>query len=167
MVSDIRPIHEMGLWVAVGMVFTWVIVFTLFPALQKILRTPTERSAPSPDAWLVRFPVVAAASPIAGAGPSWSTALALSALGAVALFGLPGIVGPMPVLTDPVEYMDHHSPLYQDIRRLQPMIPGLSITAGVAQGAARQRLRAGGADGARQAFSKRWRTTRRWGRPST
>jgi predicted RND superfamily exporter protein len=35
MVSNIRPIHEMGLWVAVGMVFTWVIVFTLFPALQE------------------------------------------------------------------------------------------------------------------------------------
>jgi hypothetical protein len=43
MVSDIRPIHEMGLWVAVGMVFTWVIVFTLFPALQKVLQTPTEQ----------------------------------------------------------------------------------------------------------------------------
>jgi predicted RND superfamily exporter protein len=34
----------------------------------------------------------------------------------------------VPVLTDPVEYINHASPLYQDIRRLQPIIPGLSIT---------------------------------------
>src|SRR5262249_32119124 len=35
-VSDIRPIREMGVWVAVGLSATWVIVFTLFPSLQKV-----------------------------------------------------------------------------------------------------------------------------------
>jgi hypothetical protein len=50
----------------------------------------------------------------------------------VALFGAPAPSGGA-LLTDPVEYIDHASPLYQDIRRLQPVIPGLSI-AGVAQG---------------------------------
>ena len=44
-VSKIRPIRELGIWVAIGLVFTWLIVFTLFPALQKILKTPT-RPAP-------------------------------------------------------------------------------------------------------------------------
>ena len=34
-ISDIRPIREMGVWVAVGLSFTWVVVFTLFPALQR------------------------------------------------------------------------------------------------------------------------------------
>jgi uncharacterized protein len=128
MVSDIRPIHEMGLWVAVGMVFTWVIVFTLFPALQKLLKTPTEQERGMAGAWLVGF---AAWLPRFTYRWRWVlvvTSLVLSALGAVALFGLPGIVGRVPVLTDPVEYMDHASPLYQDIRRLQPIIPGLSIT---------------------------------------
>ena len=42
-VSDIRPIREMGVWVAVGLSATWVIVFTLFPALQAALRTPTQQ----------------------------------------------------------------------------------------------------------------------------
>ena len=128
MVSNIRPIHEMGLWVAVGMVFTWVIVFTLFPALQKLLQTPTEQERAMAGAWLVGF---ATWLPRFTYRWRWGlvvTSLVLSALGAVALFGLPGIVGRVPVLTDPVEYMDHASPLYQDIRRLQPIIPGLSIT---------------------------------------
>ena len=36
--SDIRPIREMGVWGAVGLFMTWIIVFTLFPALQKVLQ---------------------------------------------------------------------------------------------------------------------------------
>lgn len=128
MVSNIRPIHEMGLWVAVGLAFTWLVVFTLFPALQKLLQTPTgqERSVAGPlrerfIAWLPRFTYRWRWGLVAGS-------LVLSALGAVALFGISGIVGRVPVLTDPVEYMDHRVPLYQDIKRLQPFIPGLSIT---------------------------------------
>ncbi|HEX7410354.1 MAG TPA: MMPL family transporter [Candidatus Binatia bacterium] len=128
MVSNIRPIHEMGLWVAVGLVFTWVIVFTLFPALQKLLQTPTEQERGMAGAWLIGF-----ATWLPRFTYRWRwllvvTSLVLTALGAVALFGAPGLVGRVPVLTDPVEYMDHASPLYQDIRRLQPIIPGLSIT---------------------------------------
>jgi predicted RND superfamily exporter protein len=128
MVSNIRPIHEMGRWVAIGMVFTWVIVFTLFPALQKLLRTPTEQERPMAGAWLVGFATWLPHFTYRWRWPLVVTSLVLSALGAVALFGLPGIVGRVPVLTDPVEYMDHASPLYQDIRRQQPLIPGLSIT---------------------------------------
>jgi uncharacterized protein len=128
MVSNIRPIHEMGLWVAVGMAFTWVIVFTLFPALQKVLQTPTEQECGMAGAWLVGFATWLPRFTYRWRWVFVVTSLVLSALGAVALFGLPGIVGRVPVLTDPVEYMDHASPLYQDIRRLQPIIPGLSIT---------------------------------------
>ncbi len=127
-VSDIRPIRQMGTWVAVGLSLTWVIVFTLFPALQKILRTPTQLEQPVATMgferlanWLPRFSY------------RWrwllvGSALALSACGAVALFGLPGLIRPMPLLTDPVEYMNHDSPLYKDIKRLGPLTPGLSVT---------------------------------------
>jgi uncharacterized protein len=128
MVSNIRPIHEMGLWVALGMVFTWIIVFTLFPVLQKVLQTPTERERMTGGAWLGRFATWLPRFTYRWRWPLVVTSLVLSALGAVALFGFPGVVGRVPVLTDPVEYMDHSSPLYQDIRRLQPIIPGLSIT---------------------------------------
>jgi len=127
MVSAIRPIREMGLWVAVGLLFTWVIVFTLFPALQKLLRTPTQQErrvaggafAPL-STWLPRFtyrqrwPLVAAA-------------LALCGLGLGALFGAPG-VAPMRILTDPVQYLSPTSSLYRDIKRFGPAIPGISIT---------------------------------------
>lgn len=127
-VSDIRPIREMGIWVAVGLTATWVIVFTLFPALMKILQTPTQQEQPSADMGFDR---------LAGWLPEFSYrwrwplvigSLVLSAAGAVSLFGLPGLISPMPLLTDPVEYMNHSSALYRDIKRLGPMTPGLSVT---------------------------------------
>lgn len=127
MVSDIRPIREMGLWVAVGLVFTWVVVFTLFPALQKTFRTPTQQERRAAGAgflwlaaWLPRFTH----------RWRWSlvgAAVVLSALGTVALLGAPGL-SPMPILTDSVEYIDHASPLYRDVKRFGPLIPGISIT---------------------------------------
>lgn len=128
MVSDIRPIYEMGLWVAIGLVFTWIIVFTLFPALQKLLRTPTEQGRNATGAWLVGFARWLPRFTYRWRWAIVATSLALTTLGAIALFGAGGFVGRVPVLTDPVEYLDHASPLYRDIRRLQPIIPGLSIT---------------------------------------
>jgi predicted RND superfamily exporter protein len=127
-VSEIRPIREMGIWVAVGLAFSWVIVFTLFPALQKALRTPTRAERAGAGASFER---------LAEALPGWSWrwrwplvagAVGLTALGAVSLFGLPGLLAPMPVHTDPVEYLDPDSTLYRDIRRLSPLTPGLSVT---------------------------------------
>jgi predicted RND superfamily exporter protein len=127
-VSEIRPIREMGIWVAVGLALAWVVVFTLFPALQKVLRAPTREERPTAGAAFER---------LAERLPTWSyrwrfplvgAALALSALGAISLFGLPGVVPPMAVHTDPVEYLDKNSTLYRDIRRLTPSIPGLSVT---------------------------------------
>ena len=127
-VSEIRPIQEMGIWVAVGLTFSWLIVFSLFPALQKLLRTPTRVERASAGAAFER---------LAEGLPGWSYrwrwplvlgAVGLSLLGAVSLFGLPGIVAPMAIHTDPVEYLDHDTPLYRDIRRLAPLTPGLSVT---------------------------------------
>jgi predicted RND superfamily exporter protein len=118
----------MGIWVAVGLAITWVVVFTLFPALQAILRTPTRVERPPTHDAFVRF---------AAWVPAWSyrfrnalvlSALVLSALGAVALFGLPGAVEPMRVLTDPVAYIDQDSALYRDIQRMKPLVPGMSIS---------------------------------------
>jgi predicted RND superfamily exporter protein len=128
MVSDIRPIREMGLWVAVGLLCTWIIVFTLFPALQKVLKTPTQQERQAAGESLTRF-----AGWLPGFSYRWRwplvvSALALCGLGMVALFGLPGVLRPMRILTDPVEYMSHTSPLYLDIKRLSRAIPGLSLS---------------------------------------
>jgi len=128
LVSNIRPIREMGLWVAVGLVMTWVIVFTLFPALQKELATPTESRQRAAGVWLQR-----AANWLPLFTYRWrhslvGFSLALSAAGAVALFGLPGLVSPLRIMTDPVEYMDPSNQLFKDTKRLGEMIPGLSVT---------------------------------------
>ncbi|MFT3698043.1 MAG: MMPL family transporter [Kofleriaceae bacterium] len=42
-VSHILPIRHMGLWVALGLVIAWIVAYTLFPALQRVLQTPTNR----------------------------------------------------------------------------------------------------------------------------
>jgi predicted RND superfamily exporter protein len=127
-VSSIQPIREMGLWVSVGLALTWVVVFTLFPALQRILRTPTrperaadgggfDRVAMRLPAWTYRF-----------RWPLVSAALALSAAGAAALFGIPGVLAPMPILVDSVQYIGHDVTLRRDIDRTKSLLPGLSIT---------------------------------------
>jgi predicted RND superfamily exporter protein len=127
-VSSIRPIREMGIWVAIGLAFTWVVVFTLFPALQKLLRTPTRGERRDAGARLER---------LAAALPRWTFrwrwplvggATVLTFAGAASLFGVPGLLAPMAVHTDPVEYLDPGSSLYRDIRRLAPHTPGLSVT---------------------------------------
>src|SRR5256885_8568775 len=39
-ISDIRPVRDMGLWTAGALIVSWIGCFTLFPALQSLLRTP-------------------------------------------------------------------------------------------------------------------------------
>jgi len=127
-VSNIRPIREMGNWVAIGLFFTWVAVFTLFPAMQKVLRTPTQAERRTAAAW---FLVAAERMPRFSYRWRWVTvpaALALCVLGAVALVGVPGHITPMRMLTDPIEYIRRDSPLYRDTRRVGEMMPGLSMS---------------------------------------
>ena len=127
-VSDIRPIREMGIWVALGLAATWVIVFTLFPVLQSVLRTPTGQERRMAGAWITRFAEWLPRASYRWRWPLVLSSLVLSAMGAVALFGLPGVVTPMKILTNPVAYMSPRAPLYLDIQRLQNSIPGLSVT---------------------------------------
>src|SRR6202012_1843937 len=50
-VSDIRPVREMGLWTASGLIVAWVGCFTLFPALQSLLRAPRLTSLSAEGKW--------------------------------------------------------------------------------------------------------------------
>jgi predicted RND superfamily exporter protein len=127
-ISAIRPIREMGLWVAVGLAMAWLVVFTLFPSLQRILRTPTRQERKPAGAGFVRF-----AGWLPGFTHRWRWPLVLGALllsagGAAALFGVRGVLAPMRVLTDPVEYIGHDQPLYRDVKRLATVLPGMSLT---------------------------------------
>ena len=124
-VSHIRPVREMGLWTASGLLVTWVCCFTLFPALQKLLRTPTRRERALAGAWLLRS---------AEAIPPWSyrwrwplvlAASALAAAGAAALFGVPGRLRPMPLETDPLDYIPAHAAVAEDARFFERRVAGL------------------------------------------
>ncbi len=126
-VSKIRPIREMGIWVAVGLLLTWLAVFTLFPALQRVLKTPTQQQRKMAADWWVRMVEFL---------PGWTYrwrfllvfgSLAMSATGAVALFGIPGTVTAMHLETNPVEYIAHSSPLYKNTKELEKVLHGLSV----------------------------------------
>ncbi len=127
-VSEIRPVRQMGLWVAVGLFLSWIIVFTLFPALQKILRTPTSQEKAVAGAWFVQFTHWLPRASYRARYALVGAALVLMAAGGVALFGLPGTVDPMRILVDPVEYVNHGTDLYADTKFVQKTLPGLSIT---------------------------------------
>jgi hypothetical protein len=127
-VSDIRPIREMGIWVAVGLFFTWIVILTLFPALQKILRTPTAHEKAVAGAFFVRFTHWLPRASYKARVALVAGSLALMGAGGVALFGLPGAVDPMRLLIDPVEYINHDGDLYKDTKWVQTAMPGLSLT---------------------------------------
>jgi hypothetical protein len=127
-VSKIRPVREMGIWVAIGLLFTWVVVFTLFPALQRILKTPTSQERKVAGQWFLHFCAWL---------PRWSYtyrkvlvpgSLVLCGVGIVALFGIPGVLPGMELQTKTLEYISHDSALYKDTKQLEKVIAGLSMT---------------------------------------
>ncbi|APR88166.1 membrane protein, putative [Minicystis rosea] len=127
-VSEIRPIRDMGIWVAVGLFLTWIVILTLFPALQTILRTPTSQNQAVAGEFFVRFTHWLPRASYRHRVALVASSLVMMAAGAVALFGLPGAVKPMQLLIDPVEYINHDSELYRDTKYAQQILPGLSMT---------------------------------------
>ncbi len=126
-VSGIRPIREMGLWVAAGLVITWIVVFTLFPALQKVLATPVLRRRTTAGRIFLRL-----IDNLPRFSYRWRWAILpasflLMAAGALSLTGVPGALAPMSLETDGLEYIDKDLPLYQDTRRFEESISGLSV----------------------------------------
>ena len=127
-VSGIRPIREMGFWVAAGMGWTWITAFTLFPALERLLRTPTQTERRTAGAW---WPHVVAWLP--GFTYRWRRSLVaasvvLMLLGLAALLGVPGRIDPMRLETDALDYVDPDLPIVRDTRRFEATMSGLSVT---------------------------------------
>ncbi len=126
-VSRIRPIREMGLWTAAGLALSWLVVFTLFPALQKALRTPTGRAVAVRTRLYDR---------LAEALPSvtwrlrrWLVpgALVLAAAGLAALAGVPGLLAPMKVGVDSLDYVDPALPIHRDMLYYRAQVGGLNV----------------------------------------
>lgn len=126
-VSHIRPIREMGVWVAIGLLISWVTVFTLFPALQSVLKTPTSAERKLAAPWFQRFAAWLPRATYRARWPLVLGALAICAAGAGALFGVKGVVSPMRLGTHPLEYIDARSAVYRDTRWAEHALPGNSI----------------------------------------
>ncbi|HSD20381.1 MAG TPA: MMPL family transporter [Anaeromyxobacter sp.] len=126
-VSRIRPIREMGLWTAAGLAIAWVVAFTLFPALQRALRTPTRRTV---EIRARLYDRVAAALPAFTWRWRWSLvagALGLAAAGLVALTGVPGRLAPMGVGLDVLRYVDPSLPIHRDMLFFRRHVSGLNV----------------------------------------
>ncbi|MDP9090000.1 MAG: MMPL family transporter [Pseudomonadota bacterium] len=118
-VSDIRPVREMGLWTAAGLIIAWMTCFTLFPALQSLLRAPRNCGAVAEGKWFTA--VVDVLVPATRRYRWWLVAGAVSVMmcGAAALFGIPGKLAPLQLETDALTYVDPHERVAQDTRRFE------------------------------------------------
>jgi uncharacterized protein len=126
-VSRIRPVREMGVWTAVGLGLGWIAAFTLFPALQKVLRTPTWRSGAIRTRYYDRLSEVLPVFTWRFRWPLVVGALVVSATGAVALFGFPGLVAPMSVGVDSLDYVDADLPIHKDMVWFRKNVAGLNV----------------------------------------
>ncbi|HEY7724025.1 MAG TPA: MMPL family transporter, partial [Anaeromyxobacteraceae bacterium] len=126
-VSAIRPVREMGIWTALGLAIAWVVAFTLFPALQKALRTPTARTVPLRSALYDRLAEALPAFSYRWRRPLVAASLALSAAGLVALFGWPGRVSPMRVGVDALDYVDPDLAIHRDMTWFRGQVAGLDV----------------------------------------
>lgn len=125
-VSDIRPIREMGLWTATGLLLAWVASFTLFPALQILLRTPTRTGRAAASAGFARFVDTWVPLTSRWRWPLVASALALMAAGAAALFGVPHWIAPLPWQGDALSYVDPRVQVAADTRRFEE-VAGLAV----------------------------------------
>jgi len=125
-VSDIRPVREMGLWTAGGLLVAWIASFSLFPALQSLLRVPRRAARAPALAWFEGF-----ADWLVPFTRRWRWALVAAALvlmscGAAALFGIPGRIAPLPLETDALSYVNPNERVAQDTRRFR-QLSGLDV----------------------------------------
>ena len=118
-ISDIRPVREMGLWTACGLVVAWIGCFTLFPALQSLLRTPLRSEQAPVGKWFPGFVDALVPASRRYRWPLVGGALALMACGAGALFGVPGLVTPLALEMDVLTYVNPSERVAQDTRHFE------------------------------------------------
>ncbi|MBV8851773.1 MAG: MMPL family transporter [Sinobacteraceae bacterium] len=118
-VSDIRPVREMGLWTAAGLVIAWVGCFTLFPAMQSLLRTPLRTAQQQSGR---RFGRLVDVLVPATQRFRWGFVLAaflLMVCGAAALFGVPRVLAPLGLEMDVLNYVNPSERVAQDTRHFE------------------------------------------------
>jgi uncharacterized protein len=118
-ISDIRPVRDMGLWTACGLIVAWIGCFTLFPALQSLLRTPLRSEKVPAGKW---FPGFVDALVPASRRLRWlfvCGAVILMLCGAAALFGIPRLVAPLALEMDVLTYVNPSERVAQDTRHFE------------------------------------------------
>jgi len=118
-VSEIRPVREMGLWTACGLVVAWLGCFTLFPALQSLMRTPLLSERRPAARWFPRFVDALVPATRRYRWPLIGASIVLMLCGAASLFGIPGRLEPFALETDALTYVNQSEPVAQDTRRFQ------------------------------------------------
>ena len=118
-VSEIRPVREMGLWTAGGLIIAWMTCFTLFPALQSLLRAPRNCGAVAEGQWFSAL--VDVLVPATRRYRWWLVAGAVFVMlcGAASLFGIHGKLAPLQLETDALTYVNPHERVAQDTRRFE------------------------------------------------
>jgi len=125
-VSSIRPIRELGIWTSGGLVLGWVVCFTLYPALQAILKPPTRRQRQVAGTWVVRAAEVIPRWSYRWRWPLVTGASLLAAAGLIALLGLPGMLPGMRLETDALAYVDPSTRAAADTRVFEDRVLGLT-----------------------------------------
>lgn len=115
-ISDIRPVREMGLWTACGLIVAWAGCFTLFPALQSLLRTPLRSTQLAAGKWFPGFVEMLVPASRRYRWPLVAGAVTLMLCGAAALFGFPGVIAPLALETDVLTYVNPAERVAQDTR---------------------------------------------------
>jgi predicted RND superfamily exporter protein len=118
-VSDIRPVREMGLWTACGLIAAWVGCFTLFPALQSLLRAPRRTSAAGHEKWFLRTVDVLVPATRRYRWFLVTGAVLIMLCGAASLFGIPGKLKPLQLETDALTYVNPRESVAVDTRQFE------------------------------------------------
>jgi predicted RND superfamily exporter protein len=118
-ISDIRPVRDMGLWTASGLLVAWIGCFTLFPALQSLLRTPLRSGKASAARWFESCVDALLPASRRYRWPLVGGALFLMLCGAAALFGVPHVIAPPALETDALAYVDASARVARDTRRFE------------------------------------------------
>ena len=126
-VSQVRPIRELGIWTALGLAISWLVAFTLFPALQLVLRTPTGSAGARRSGLYQRVAAQVPAFAFRHRRRLVAAVLLLCMAGAAALFGIPGWLRPMSVGVDTLTYMDASLPLRQDLVWFREHVADLNV----------------------------------------
>jgi uncharacterized protein len=116
-VSDIRPVREMGLWTSCGLIGAWVGCFTLFPALQSLLRAPRRSDTVTDDKWFAQFVDLLVPATRRYRWFFVMGAVLIMLCGAASLFGIPGKLAPLQLETDALTYVNPREPVAQDTRQ--------------------------------------------------